>query len=324
MISLYAAYVVKSLNVNAIQIITVIFAKKRIYIAHVLRNKMANDDIKAENMVESNISIVFTDIIGSTKFVQDNGAKKAAVWFMANDKLVMNLITRFNGKWVDNSDGHLIYFNSIQDSISFAFEYKKKLRSNKFPFRSRVGIHWDTMIITKTSQNLVRGGVKKINLEGIGKNIAARTMSICKEEQILITEKAYKKFLERTYENKSIPKDAKYAFIGLYKFKGVDEPESVYALGLEESHLQPPADSEKAKRVGGKAKVKVRLRNKKIKEIVEYFFWRISIIIVLLFLLYLFPFFSSKEEKQFWNCDYLIFKPFEYIKLFFEVLKKLL
>lgn len=284
---------------------------------------MIDENKKNDNMIETTIAIVFTDIIGSTKFVQKNGAKKAAVWFMTHDKLVMNLITRFNGHWVDNSDGHLIYFNSVQNAICFAFEYKKKLRTNKFPFRSRVGIHWDTMLITKTSQNLVRGGVKKINLEGIGKNIAARTMSICTEEQILLTEQAYNKFMERTYDNSFIPKDAKYAFVGLYKFKGVYEPESIYSLGLEESHLQPPPDGEKAKRLGGKSKVKVRLRNKKIKEIIEYFFFRISIATLFITIIYLWPFLSSSTQKQYWNCDFLVLKPFEYIQICLEIIKQI-
>ena len=102
-----------------------------------------------EHMMESHVAIVLTDIIGSTKFVQRNGAKVAAQWFAIHDKLVMNLITRFNGQWVDNSDGHLMYFGSIQDAIAFAFEYKKFLRSKKFPFRSRIGIHWDKMILVR-------------------------------------------------------------------------------------------------------------------------------------------------------------------------------
>lgn len=284
-------------------------------------NDKKEENLNSSNMIEANIAIVLTDIIGSTKFVQKHGAKKAAVWFMTHDKLVMNLITRFNGQWVDNSDGYLIYFNNVQDAIAFGFQYKKNLRTNKFPFRSRVGIHWDNMIITKTAQNLVRGGVKRINLEGIGKNIAARTMSICAEEQILLTEKAYNKFLERNHNHNFIPKDAKSALVGLYKFKGVSEPESIYALGTEESHLQPPENGEKAIRLGGKNKIRVRLRNKKLKEIIEYLFWRIGIFILFFVIYFLWPFLSSKEQKRFWGCDYIIFKPFEYIQLCFDFIK---
>lgn len=266
-----------------------------------------------EHMTESYVAIVLTDIIGSTKFVQRNGAKVAAQWFAIHDKLVMNLITRFNGQWVDNSDGHLMYFGSIQDSIAFAFEYKKFLRSKKFPFRSRIGIHWDKMILVRSDDKLVRGGGKRINLEGIGKNIAARTMSICGEEQILLSHNAFKTFKTRKNKNRYIPKRALSVFVGLYKFKGVKEPEQIYAMGLHEIQLQPPKDGEKAKRIGGKRKVKIRLRHKRWREIFFYFLYRLALIELLYFLFLFWPLLSSSKNKRFWAIDYWWLEPFEWI-----------
>lgn len=269
-----------------------------------------------EHMMESHVAVVLTDIIGSTKFVQRNGAKVAAQWFAIHDKLVMNIITRFNGQWVDNSDGHLMYFGSIQDAIAFAFEYKKFLRSKKFPFRSRIGIHWDKMILVRSDDKLVRGGGKRINLEGIGKNIAARTMSICGEEQILLSHNAFKVFKARKNKNRYIPKRALSVFVGLYKFKGVKEPEQIYAMGLHEIQLQPPQDGEKAKRIGGKRKVKVRLRHKRWREIFLYLIYRLAFIEVF-YLLYLFwPLLSSGNAKRMWNIDYWWLQPFEWINTF--------
>jgi class 3 adenylate cyclase len=222
-----------------------------------------------ENMIDAEIAIVLTDIIGSTKFVQKHGSRIAATWFGTHDRMVLSLITRFNGQWVDNSDGHLMYFASIQDAVGFAFEYKKDLRKYKFPFRSRVGVHWDNMIITKTAKKLANAGVKRINIEGIGKNIAARTMSICGPEQILLSSKAMKKFKESKIRHRFIPKNARYALVGLYQFKGVQNPEQVYAIGTEIEHLQPPPNSEKVKRLGGSKKIKSRARDRKLKE----WFW---------------------------------------------------
>lgn len=223
-----------------------------------------------ENTVEANIAIVLTDIIGSTKFVQRNGARVAAKWFGAHDKAVMNFIARHNGQLIDASDGHLMMFATVVDAIGFAFEYKKYLRQKKFPFRSRVGIHWDKMLIVKSEAHMVRAGGKRINLEGIGKNIAARTMSICGEEQILMSKEAYLQYKKFGHRSRYIPERALSALVGLYKFKGVAEPESVYAIGLIQAQLQPPPDGEKAKRIGGAKKIKTRLRDKQIKEL---FFW---------------------------------------------------
>ena len=64
------------------------------------------------------------------------------------------------------------------------------------------------------------------------------------------------------------------------QFKGVKKPEQIYVMGIEEIHIQPPKSGEKVKRIGGSKKIKVKLRNKKLKEIIKYFFDRISAIVV--------------------------------------------
>lgn len=276
-----------------------------------------------ENTIESNIAVVLTDIIGSTKFVQKNGAITAAKWFGVHDKAVMNFIARHNGRLVDASDGHLMYFASVSDAIAFSFNYKNFLRIKKFPFKSRVGIHWDKMLIIKSPEHVVRAGGKRINLEGIGKNIAARTMSICEENQILISHSAYIQYKSRTTSNRFIPKDAKIAFVGLYKFKGLKKPSKIYAAGIMESHIQPPASSEKAKRLGGKKKVKVRLRNKKIKEILWWLlikiFWANFIYIILLS----WNFLSNRDAKVLWNLDFYVLRIFEILDHIYSLLKGL-
>lgn len=267
-----------------------------------------------ESMVNAQIAIVLTDIIGSTKFVQKHGARVAAKWFGVHDRMILSLITKFNGQWVDNSDGHLMYFAAVSDAIAFSFEYKKKLRQNKFPFRSRVGIHWDEdMIITKTAQHLIKGGVKSLNIEGLGKARAARCMSICGPEQILLTKDAWLKFKSRTSRNPYIPKKALGVLVGLYQFKGVKEPEQIYAMGLIEAQLQPPPDGDKVKRLGGAKKIRTRLRNKNRIEIFWWIFWRIGWISIACWIYVLWPLLSSQYQKQMWNIDYLFLVPFEWV-----------
>ena len=119
------------------------------------------------------------------------------------------------------------------------------------------------MLIVKSEAHIVRAGGKRINLEGIGKNIAARTKSICGEEQILLSKSAFSQYKKYGHRSRFIPKKAQSALVGLYKFKGVSEPEALYAIGLIEMQLQPPEDSEKAIRIGGQKKIKTRLKHKK-------------------------------------------------------------
>ena len=270
-------------------------------------------DLPDNNIIEADIAIVLTDIIGSTKFVQKNGKYAAAKWFSAHDKLVMSLITKHGGQWLDNSDGTLMYFGNVPDAIAFSFEYKKFLRRKKFPFRSRVGIHWDKMLIVKTEQSLVSGGAKRLAIEGIGKNIAARTMSLCGEEQILLSYAAYTVFKQYGHRNPFIPKKALSALVGLYKFKGVSEPERIYAIGLITEQLQPPKDSEKAKRIGGAKKIKTRMKHKRWSEIFWYFYWRLGFIAFCYWIYVFWPLLSSSQMKSSWNIDYLVLRPFEWV-----------
>ena len=248
-------------------------------------NSLANDRVQ-----EREIAVVLTDIIGSTKFVQRVGDRKAAQWFAIHDRYVHSLLARFEGTLSDASDGHLMYFNNVADAIAFGFSYKKFLVEKKIPFRSRVGIHWGRMLIVHTPENLVRANHKRIALEGIGKNIAARTMSLCGENQILLSQSAYIKFRARIRRHPHIPKDVLTVLVGLYKFKGVSEPEAIYALGTEQAHLQPPPDSEKAKRLGGSRKIRTRLRQKKLRELFDYFFWRLGFIYFIWFIFQVWPF----------------------------------
>ena len=83
-----------------------------------------------DNIIEAEIAIVLTDIIGSTKFVERNGNKIAANWFSAHDRFCISQITRHNGVLCDASDGFLMYFASVQDAIAFCISYKKGLKKH--------------------------------------------------------------------------------------------------------------------------------------------------------------------------------------------------
>lgn len=274
-----------------------------------------------ENMENASIAIVMTDIIGSTKFVQKHGASVAAQWFSIHDKITMSLIYEYGGQFIDASDGMLCYFASVGDAIAFGFAYKKKLRQKKFPFRSRLGIHWADMIITKTNQKLVKGGAKRMNIEGIGKNVCARIMSICGPEQILLSYSAHLQFKKRLSHHPHIPKKTMIVLVGLYQFKGVSNPEQVYAVGLTEAQLQPPPDGEKVKRLGGAKKIKMRLKYKSLKEKVEYIFWRIGFAATLVWIYFLWPLLVDPYAKASWGIDYWFLVPFEWINACWEPLR---
>jgi len=225
---------------------------------------------------ERTLAIVLLDIIGSTAFVQRAGDAKAAMVFQVHDRSVRDLITRFNGQEIDRSDGFLIYFETIQDAVNFGLYYQINV-PERTKLNCRVGIHWSSIVVVHQDAKYIQGGAKRLELEGVGKNIAARTMSICGKGQVLLSKEAMDEFKKQGV-NSNTPKSTRYSFIGAYKFKGVKQYIGIYAIGL-------------AKRMGG---LNVLSMNEKdvafYNYIIQFVGWVfiVSFTVVFMFLFYLF------------------------------------
>ena len=191
---------------------------------------------------ERSLAIVLLDIIGSTAFVQKYGAVKAAKWFQYHDRLARNLCYRYSGREIDRSDGFLLSFDRTIDAVNFALAYQKKVPP-KTKLQTRIGIHWGRVIEVEQDELWVGVGAKRVELEGLAKNISARTMSLCGAGQVLLTNEAFQAVRGRT--NAFTPKGTRYVCVGLYRFKGVKAPQKIFAVGESIESLQPPLGSEK-------------------------------------------------------------------------------
>ncbi len=259
---------------------------------------------------EKNLAIVLLDIIGSTAFVQKYGAQKAAEWFQYHDRLTRNLCYKFQGREIDRSDGFLMSFDRTIDAVNFALHYQNSI-PNKTKLDTRIGIHWGTIIEVQQDELYAAMGAKGVELEGISKNIAARTMSLCGAGQVLLTKEAFNAIKNRT--NHWTPKGTRYVLVGLYKFKGVKEPHVLYAVGETIESLQPPLGSEKVKRLGGPKKIKSKMRDKKLKEWIQWIYPKLAFISLIYIICITWPFLSNSSGKKLWGVDYFFLKPFEYL-----------
>jgi len=219
-------------------------------------------------LIETKLAIVLLDLIGSTRFVQSAGAMKAAMWLQKHDRLTRSLIYKFNGREIDRSDGFLLSFERPIDAVNFALIYQETIPP-KIKLGCRIGIHWGVVVEVKQDEIFTMTGAKSVELEGIAKNIAARTMSLCQAGQVLLTTEAMKAIKGRT--NNYTPKNTRYACVGEYRFKGVRETQIVYAVGSTIESLQPPPGSEKVKRIAGPKKIKSKARDRKLKEWIVWF-----------------------------------------------------
>jgi class 3 adenylate cyclase len=252
------------------------------------------------NMRETKLAIVLLDLIGSTQFVQSVGAARAALHFQYHDRLARSLIYKFEGREIDRSDGFLCSFDRTIDAVNFALYYQKTVPA-KIRIGCRIGIHWGTIIEVIQDDVFVAANAKRVELEGISKNIAARTMSLCRRGQVLLTEDAAHNVKHRT--NAFTPKNTRYACVGLYRFKGVKKPQTIYAVGETLESLQPPKGSEKVKRVGGPSKIKSRARDRKIKEWVWWAAWRLFLLEVIWITVTWLMFVAVPHNRMIWGIE---------------------
>jgi len=250
---------------------------------------------------QRNLAIVLLDIIGSTQFVQRYGSLAAAKHFQYHDKLARSLIYRFQGREIDRSDGFLCSFDRPIDAVNFALKYQATV-PQRTRLQCRIGIHWGSIVEVEQEDYYVAANAKRIELEGLSKNIAARTMSLCGAGQVLLTKEAMEAVRGRT--NWATPKAARYACVGLYKFKGVREPQVIYAVGETIQSLQPPPGGEKVKRLGGPKKIKQRARDRSIAEWFWWAIWRLFWLEFIIFSYWWFKFVASPYNRRMWNIHY--------------------
>ena len=268
-------------------------------------------------LIETKLAIVLLDLIGSTKFVQSVGAMKAAKWLQYHDRLTRSLILKFNGREIDRSDGFLLSFERPVDAVNFALHYQNSI-PQKTKLQCRIGIHWGVIVEVKQDELYTLSGAKQIELEGISKNIAARTMSLCGAGQVLLTKEAMKAVKSRT--NRYTPKGTRYACAGIYRFKGVKVPQVIYTVGTTIESLQPPKGSDKVKRLGGPKRIKSRLRDKELREWFWFFASRTALIIFLWFLTVLVPILMNRHARLMSGLDYY----FYWIDSYIVFIKKLI
>lgn len=256
---------------------------------------------------ERTLAIVLLDLIGSTAFVQRAGARRSAEWLQYHDRLTRNLLRRFNGREIDRSDGFMLSFDRPIDAVNFALLYQITIPP-RIRLEARIGVHWGQVVEVEQEELEVMVGAKRYELEGIAKNITARTMSMCLPRQVLLTASAFSVIKNRT--NEQTPKGTRYACVGLYRFKGVAEPQTIYAVGSTIEALQPPPSTEKTKRLGGNRRVRSHLRHMRARELSWWVLVRLAWISLIYLLALSYPFLSQPRARRLWGIDH---PPFSWV-----------
>jgi TolB-like protein/class 3 adenylate cyclase len=197
-------------------------------------------------------TLLLCDLVASTKLVERIGDSAAADLLARHDRIARDLLSTFNGREIDKSDGFLLLFERPIEAVRFALAYQAELRALGAEFgsemTSRVGIHLGEVVLRANSPEDVARGAKPLEVEGLAKAVAARVMSLAGNGRILLTRAAYD-FARRGAVGTKDEAPLRWAEYGRYRLAGIEEPVEVCEVApAEGTEPTRPPDSEKARR----------------------------------------------------------------------------
>jgi len=197
------------------------------------------------------LTLLFTDIVGSTKLKQDLGDRQAVNPIQQHHAVVRELLGRFSEalEIVTAGDSFFIVFAKPSDAVTFSLLLQALLRSlaqeSGVAIPDRIGIHVGEVFVEERE-----GSRKPIDLYGIQVDSSARVMSLAQGDQILMTRFAFDN-AQQILKGEAIQGIGPLSWLnhGPYLMKGVEEPLEICEVGeIGQSPLSPPANSEKAHR----------------------------------------------------------------------------
>ncbi|MEW6235875.1 MAG: protein kinase [Candidatus Omnitrophota bacterium] len=212
------------------------------------RNKVEEFRLKHRTAL---LTLLFTDIVGSTKIKQDLGDQKGVALIQRHHTLVRELLSSFpEGEEIDTSgDSFFIVFVKPSDAVKFSLLLQTKLRAlskeTPLPLYDRIGIHLGEVIIEEREDL-----PKAKDLFGIQVDSAARVMSLSYADQILMTRSVFDN-ARQVLKGQELESVGELSWLnhGPYALKGVEEPLEICEVGEKGiAPLVPPPDSEKAYR----------------------------------------------------------------------------
>jgi WD40 repeat protein/class 3 adenylate cyclase/tetratricopeptide (TPR) repeat protein len=197
------------------------------------------------------LTIVFTDLVGSTQLKQQLGDRDAVALIQWHHALVREILGQFQtGQEIETAgDSFLLVFTTPSDAVTFALLLQSRLRAaNKeaaWPVTDRVGIHVGEVFIEEAG-----GADGGKDLYGIQVDTCARVMSLGASGQVLLTRFAFDN-ARQVLKGQDLEGIGALSWLnhGAYVLKGVEEP--IEICEVREADIEarpPPTTSEKAHR----------------------------------------------------------------------------
>lgn len=198
-------------------------------------------------------TLLVTDLVESTALLEKLGDAKGFDVATRHDRVARDLLVCFRGREIDKTDGFLFLFDHPADAVAYALAYHRALAELsvqlKVQLRARAGIHLGEVMLRENSREDVARGAKPLEVEGLAKPTAARTMSLAKANQTLLTRSAFDQARGEPLADLAHESRLRWLAHGPYHFKGVQDPIEIFEVGAEGfAPLAVPPDTVKAKR----------------------------------------------------------------------------
>lgn len=199
------------------------------------------------------LTMLFTDIEGSTRLKQDLGDRAAIEIIQRHHSTMRGLLAHYPGAEEIGTagDSFFIAFVKPSDAARFALQLQSSLRrlsaETNQTIRVRVGIHVGEIFVRNEEEAAGR------ELFGIQIDTAARVMGLGEGDQILLSRFAFDNARQilRGASDDGLG-ELSWLNHGFYLMKGVEEPIEVCEVGeIGRAVLRPPPDSAKAHRFHG-------------------------------------------------------------------------
>ena len=118
-------------------------------------------------------TLLLCDLVASTQLVERVGDSAAADLLARHDRIARDLLSTFNGREIDKSDGFLLLFERPIEAVRFAIAYQAELRelgaTVDSEMASRVGIHLGEVVLRENSPRGCGARCQAYGSGGIGK-----------------------------------------------------------------------------------------------------------------------------------------------------------
>jgi class 3 adenylate cyclase/tRNA A-37 threonylcarbamoyl transferase component Bud32 len=197
------------------------------------------------------LTLLFTDIVDSTKLKQTLGDREAVPVIQRHHSAIREILSQFSeGEEIETAgDSFFIVFTKPSEAVKFSLLVQARLRALSAeggrPVFDRIGIHVGEVWIEEHEQP---GKAK--DLYGLQVNTCARVQSLGQADQILLTRFPFDSARQVLSGEELEQIDAlSWLNHGPYLLKGVEEPLEICEVGEQgKAKLIQPVDNEKARR----------------------------------------------------------------------------